>query len=267
MLGAAAGDIIGSVYEFNPTKRKDFTPLFAAEATFTDDTVLTVAVADALLHDDPDVAACMKRWGRKYPHRGWGGMFSRWLASDDVGAYGSFGNGAAMRVSPAGFLAGSLEEAWELSDRVTRVTHDHPEGMKGARATAAAIYLAFEGMPPAAVRGFLEERFGYDLSRSVDGIRPGYRFDESCQRTVPEAITCALEAVDFEDAIRNAVSLGGDADTLAAIAGPIAEARFGIPEEILLAAWERLPDEMRPILRALYRRRRTPVSEALEQLA
>lgn len=253
MLGAIAGDIIGSVYESHPIKRKDFQPLFHPKARFTDDTVLTVAVADALLFGHDPVVA-FKDWGRRYPDCGWGGMFRQWLFSERTEPYGSFGNGAAMRVSPAALLARTLEEALEMAERVTRVTHNHPEGRKGAAATVTAIVVSRQGMAAEAVRGLIEERYGYDLSHTVDEIRPDYRFDETCQGTVPEAIVCALEARDYEDAVRNAVSLGGDADTLAAIAGAIAEARFGVPQEIASQAWNRLPEEMREVLAKLYAR-------------
>jgi len=250
MLGAIAGDIIGSVYEFRPIKRKDFEPLFAAGAEFTDDTVLTVAVADCLMNDR-DPAQTLKDWGRRYPHCSWGGRFREWLFSDEDEPYGSFGNGAAMRVSPAGFLADSLEDAWAMSDRVTRVTHNHPEGMKGARATVTAIVLARQGADAQAIREEVAGRFGYGMARAVDEIRPGYRFDETCQRTVPEALICALEAEDFEDAVRNAVSLGGDADTLAAIAGAVAEARFGVPDDTVEEVRRRLPVDMLTLLDSL----------------
>jgi len=247
MLGAIAGDIIGSVYEFRPIKRKDFEPLFAVGAEFTDDSVLTVAVADCLMNDR-DPAEALKDWGRRYPYCSWGGRFREWLFSDDMAPYGSFGNGAAMRVSPAGFLAGNLEDAWAMSDRVTRVTHSHPEGLKGARATVTAIVLARQGANAEAIRNEIAQRFDYDMGRSVDEIRPSYRFDETCQRTVPEALICALEAEGFEDAVRNAVSLGGDADTLAAIAGAVAEARFGVPDAIASESLRRLPEDMRTII-------------------
>jgi ADP-ribosylglycohydrolase len=215
--------------------------------------VCTIAVAECLL-DGGDPAAALRKWGQRYPRRGYGGMFRKWLADPSVGPYGSFGNGAAMRVSPAALVAESLDEALNYSHHVTAVTHNHPEGLKGAAATVTAIRLARQGNEPAYIRALVGERFGYDLSRSVDAIRPDYRFNETCQETVPQAIICALEATDFEDAIRNAVSLGGDADTLAAIAGPIAEALFGIPEEIKRKGWLRLPKDMRDVLERLYRK-------------
>ncbi len=252
MLGACIGDIIGSVYEFRAHKSKDF-PLFDDDSVFTDDTVLTIAVGECLL-DGTDPAATLRKWADRYPGRGYGGSFARWLKGHDLSPYGSYGNGAAMRVSPAALLADSLEEALASARLVTAVTHNHPEGMKGAQATVAAIWLARQGEGPDAIRGRIQEGFGYDLSLSVDQIRPGYRFDESCQGTVPQAITCALEASGFEDAIRNAVSLGGDADTLAAIAGPVAEVLYGIPEEIRRKGWLRLPKDMRAVLERLYAR-------------
>ncbi|BCX89429.1 ADP-ribosyl-[dinitrogen reductase] hydrolase [Methylomarinovum tepidoasis] len=256
MIGAIAGDIIGSVYEFDPAKTKDFQPLFHPRAHFTDDTVLTVAVADSLLHDRDPVAA-FKDWGHRYPDCGWGGTFAYWLFSDRTEPYGSFGNGAAMRISPVGLVAGSLDRAHALSDRFTRITHDHPEGLKGAAATVTAILLCRKGKSTLTceeIRCLIEVGYGYDLSRSVAQIRPGYGFDETCQGTVPEAITCALEASDFEDAVRNAVSLGGDADTLGAITGGIAEARFGVPRVIAEEVRKRLPQDMQEIMEALYER-------------
>lgn len=251
MLGSIAGDIIGSVYEFAPIRRKDFTPLFRDDTFFTDDTVLTVAVADALLHGRDPVAA-FKDWGRRYPDVGWGGHFRDWLFSGETAPYGSYGNGAAMRVAPAGFLAQDLNICLAQARHVTTVTHDHPEGLKGASATAAAVYLFRSGADAEHVRAAVTALTGYDLDRSVDEIRKDYGFDETCQGTVPEALVCVLEATDYEDAVRNAVSVGGDADTLGAITGGIAEARFGLPAEIARQAWSRLPDDMRGVLRDLY---------------
>jgi len=253
MLGAIIGDIAGSIYEWRPIKHKGFQPLLAADAFFTDDTVLTVAVADALLADRSPVEA-FKDWGQRYPDSGWGGRFRQWLFSDETAAYGSFGNGAAMRVSPAGLLGRTLDEALDLARRVTEVTHDHPEGIKGAAATTHAIFMARAGKPAAAIRTAIAEGYGYDLSRTLDAIRPAYRFNETCQGTVPEALTAALEAISYEDAIRNAISLGGDSDTLAAIAGGVAEDRFGIPETIAQEGWRRLPADMQAVLERLYRR-------------
>ncbi|MDP2835337.1 MAG: ADP-ribosylglycohydrolase family protein [Pseudomonadota bacterium] len=251
MLGAIFGDIVGSVYEWNNVKTKDFQPLVAPRAFFTDDTVLTIAVADALLNHRPPAEA-FKDWGRRYPNVSWGGRFSRWLFSDETAPYGSFGNGAAMRVSPAGLLGRDLAEVVRFSDHVTAATHDHPEGLKGAAATATAIFLARQGAGAEDIRAAVTETYGYDLSATVDAIRPHYTFDETCQGSVPQALVCALEATDFEDAIRNAISIGGDSDTLAAICGGVAEARFGVPEELAQAAWGRLPADMRQVLQDLY---------------
>ena len=229
MLGAIIGDIAGSIYEGYSIKTKDF-PFFGEDCRFTDDSVCTVAVADMLLHDLLPAEA-MQKWCRRYPHRGYGGNFGMWIYTDPPEPYGSYGNGAAMRVSPAAFLnRGNLDAALSVSDKVTEITHNHPEGMKGARATTHAIWLAFQGESPANIRRVIATEYGYDLTQTVDEIRPDYYFDVTCQGSVPQAITCALESVSFEDAVRNAISLGGDADTLAAIAGPIAEALHGIPD-------------------------------------
>lgn len=250
MLGAIIGDIAGSIYEFDNHRSKDF-QFFGRGASFTDDTVCTVAVADMLLNGGKP-AHVLRGWCRRYPNRGYGGMFAQWIDDASMGPYGSYGNGAAMRASPAGLLASTIEDAAGLADRVTEVTHNHAEGMKGARATAVAIRMAREGRAATAIRAEVASRFGYDLSRSVDDIRPDYHFNETCQETVPEALTCALEAKDFEDAIRNAISIGGDSDTVAAIAGGIAEALFGIPDELARDALSRLPDDMKRVIRKLY---------------
>ena len=236
MWGAIVGDIVGSMYEWHRIKTTDF-ELFGSECDFTDDSVCTSAVAQILLDNRPAVAT-LQHWCRRHPHRGYGGFFGRWIHRTNPEPYGSFGNGAAMRVSPAAYLNGDrrLEDALEAANRVTRITHDHPEGLKGALATTHAIWLAFRDRPASEIRRAIVDEYGYDLSRTVDEIRPTYGFDETCQGTVPEAITCALESTSFEDAVRKAVSLGGDSDTLAAIAGPIAEAMYGIPEEFIATA-------------------------------
>ena len=252
MLGAMIGDIVGSVYEWHNIKTKDF-PLFRKDCFFTDDTVMTVAVADAIMNggEREDMVFAMKRFGRMYPFAGYGGRFSHWLFSDSSEPYNSFGNGSAMRVSPCAWLADCAsfartgvwpEELRALAALSAEVTHDHPEGIKGALATADAIFLCrcysegyFEGGMEECkrrVKEHIEREYGYDLSRTLDEIRPTYRFNETCQRTVPEAITAFLESRDFEDAIRCAISLGGDSDTLAAITGSIAEAAYGVPEDI-----------------------------------
>lgn len=254
MLGAIIGDIVGSVYEFKNYRSTDFFPFFHPECFFTDDTVCTIAVADALLHDG-DPAIKLKNWGRRYwENGGWGGRFAQWLASPSMGPYNSYGNGAAMRVSPAGLLADSLNTAINLANRVTAVTHNHPEGMKGAASTAIAIYLARQQVSASEIRQRIAATFAYDLSATVDEIRPHYRFNESCQETVPQALICALSADSYENAIRNAISIGGDSDTIAAIAGGVAEALFGIPEPIAAQGMRYLPPDMRRILDLLYQR-------------
>jgi ADP-ribosyl-[dinitrogen reductase] hydrolase len=261
MFGALIGDLIGSAYEGTAGQRKDFEPLIHPCARFTDDSVLTCAVAEALLDGERGeaIARRFKQWGRRYPGCGWGQGFRKWLWSSSLLPYGSFGNGSAMRVSPAALLARGRDEALDLARATAEVTHDHPEGIRGARAVALAIYLALQGEAPAAIRREVAAFSGYDLSSSVDQIRPGYRFDATCQGSVPQALTCALEARDFEDAIRNAVSLGGDADTLAAIAGPVAEALFGIPHALAQEVEARLPDDKRQAIVRLYERAGRPL--------
>ena len=252
MLGAIIGDIAGSIYEFENYRAKDFV-FFSRRADFTDDTVCTIAVADALLHGKPPAAA-LYEWCNRYPGRGYGGMFGDWIQRPGSPPYNSYGNGAAMRVSPAGLLARSVDEALAMSRAVTEVTHNHPEGLKGAAATAHAIFLARGGATPAAIRAAIQAAYGYDLSRTVDGIREVYRFDATCQGTVPEALVCALEATSYEDAIRNAISIGGDSDTVAAIAGGVAEAMFGIPDELSREGLSKLPDDMKRVLEVMYGR-------------
>lgn len=232
MLGAIIGDIVGSIYEWNRIKTKEF-EFFGKRCDFTDDSVCTIAVADILLHDKPP-AETMQKWCRKYPGRGYGGMFGQWIHDNPPEPYNSYGNGAAMRVSPAACLnRDDLDAALAASDKVTEITHNHPEGMKGARATTHTIWLAFQGESPTKISKVITSEYEYDLSKSVDEIRPDYYFNETCQKTIPQAITCALESESFEDAVRNAISLGADADTLGAIAGPIAEAMHSNPEEII----------------------------------
>jgi len=240
MLGAIAGDVIGSVHEHAGTKSADF-PLFTPRSTFTDDTVLTAAVASALL-DGTDYAAALRDFGRRYPQAGYGGLFRTWLLSESPGPYGSFGNGSAMRASPVGFAMGSVEEVLAEAARSAAVTHDHPEGIKGAQATALAVYLARTGEAKELIREEISARFGYDLDRSLEAIRPAYRFYVSCQGTVPEAIIAFLESTSYEDAVRKAISLGGDADTLASIAGGIAQAHYkAIPNRIVKEVRRRVP--------------------------
>lgn len=247
MLGAIAGDIIGSVFEGSGFKDTDF-PLFSARSTFTDDTVLTVAVAAVLL-EGGDYASTLRRYGRKYPDRGYGGSFYQWLHDDSLGPYNSWGNGSAMRVSAVGYAADTLEEVLSEAQRSAAVTHNHPQGVRGAQATALAVFLARRGASKSELRHELGARFGYDLDRSVDQIRPGYTFDVSCQGSVPEAIICFLDSSDLESAIRLAVSLGGDADTMACIAGGVAEAFYGgVPDVIEAEVRNRLPEDLLDII-------------------
>ena len=224
MIGAIAGDIIGSVYEHRPIKTKAF-PLFQDRCTFTDDTVLTVAVAEAILSGVPYLA-CIREMGRRYPHAGYGGSFFRWLYASDAKPYNSWGNGSAMRVSPVGFAFATEDDVLQQARLTAEITHNHPEGIKGAQAAALAIFLARTVRDKEAVRARITTLFGYDLNRTVDDIRPSYAFDVSCQGSVPEAIIAFLDADSYEDAVRNAVSLGGDSDTLACITGGIAQAFY-----------------------------------------
>ena len=254
MLGAIAGDIIGPIHEFENLKTKDFL-LFDEGVSFTDDTVCTVAVADCILQNG-NFARCLKDYGRRYPGRGYGGMFQRWLASESLDPYGSFGNGAAMRVSSVAWLAHSEAEVLDRAARTAAATHDHPRGIAGAQAVALAIWRARAGVAAAAIRSEVGARFGYHLSRSIAAIRPSYGFNETCDGTVPEALISALEASDYEDAVRNAISLGGDADTLACIAGGVAEAAFGLPEKIATEARCRLDPELLAVVDQVYAKSR-----------
>lgn len=238
MIGAIIGDIAGSRFEWHNIKSKDF-DLFHRRCSFTDDTVMTLAVAEAILEccgDTellPDQAVkCMQEVGRPYPECGFGGRFYGWIYSSDPKPYNSWGNGSAMRVSPVAWAARDLDECIAMSRAVTEVTHNHPEGVKGAEAIAVSAFLALHGSSKDEIRSHVETAFGYDLSFTLDSIRPGYKFDVSCMGTVPPAIVAFLESTDFEDAIRNAVSIGGDSDTLAACTGAIAEAFYGVPEKM-----------------------------------
>jgi len=247
MLGAIAGDVIGSAYEANAVKTTDF-DLFPPGARFTDDTVLTVATAEALLGNG-DYAVAYRRFGRAFPHAGYGGSFYRWLFRDRAGAYGSWGNGAAMRVSPVGFALDSVDAVLAEAARSAAVTHDHPEGIKGAQATALAVFLARSDADKEIIKAEIAGRFGYDLMRCLNAIRPGYRFDVSCHGSVPESLIAFLESADYESAVRNAISLGGDADTMACIAGGIAHAFYGsVPETIAGEVRTRLPDGLLDVL-------------------
>ncbi len=242
MIGAIAGDVIGSIFEHYAVKSTQF-PLFNPYSRFTDDTVLTVAIADSILRK-VDYAASLKTFGRKYPNAGYGGSFFRWIYSSESKPYNSWGNGSAMRVSPVGFAFDSVEDVLHEAKKSAEVTHNHPEGIKGAQATAMAVFMARSGKSKATIKQEISERFAYNLDRTLDEIRPHYDFDVSCQGTVPEAIIAFLEANKFEDAIRKGISLGGDSDTIACIAGGIAQAYYQyIPDEIVSNVRKRLPEE------------------------
>lgn len=274
MRGAIAGDIIGSRYEWNNIHTKNFT-LFTPECFFTDDSIMTLAVAKALLEWYKNITAAgsenktekadsrfteqeldilqnyavyyMQETGRPYPRCGYGARFYRWIYSEDPMPYYSFGNGSAMRVSACAYAAQTLEETLQLAEAVTVVSHDHPEGVRGAKAAAAAIFLARTGSSREEIRRHIEDNY-YPLNFTLDEIRPDYRFNETCQATVPQAIQSFLESVSFEDAVRNAISLGGDSDTLAAITGSIAEAYYGMPEDISEMTVSFLDDSLRNLL-------------------
>lgn len=243
MLGAIVGDVIGSVHEWAETKTKDF-PLFVDKSTFTDDSVLTIAVADWLLTDQ-NLVDLLHAYTESYPGRGYGGMFRQWARRRAREPYNSFGNGAAMRVSPVGFAFDTIEDVLASAARSAEVTHNHPEGIRGAQATATAIYLARRTRDKHQIRESLESRFGYDLSPRLDDIRPVYSFDETCQGTVPQALIAFLESTSYEDAIRDAISLGGDADTLACITGGVAEAYYGgTPPKLAAPVLARLDERL-----------------------
>jgi len=253
MLGAIAGDVIGSAHEGSATKTKDF-PLFTPESRFTDDTVLTVAVADCLLHQREYVDV-LHDYFHAYPAAGYGGTFIRWAFYKQREPYTSWGNGSAMRVSPIAYMCTTLEEVLGEAKRSAEVTHNHEQGIRGAQATAAAIFLARTGSSKEQIRRYTEEQFGYFLDESLADLRPTYHFDVSCQGSVPQSIIAFLESNDFEDAIRNAISLGGDADTMACIAGAIAEAFYGgVPPQIAEPVLARLDDRLRSIVGAFRER-------------
>jgi ADP-ribosylglycohydrolase len=247
MLGAIAGDIIGSIYEFENIKTTDF-PLFSDACFFTDDTVLTVALAEAIMTGS-SYEGLMKEYYQRYPDAGYGKNFHAWAKGKVNGPYNSYGNGAAMRISPVGMVFDILEEVLQRAEEYTAITHNHPEGIKGAQATASAIFLGRKGHSKEEIRRFVEHTFDYDLSKTCNQIRPRYRYDISCQGTVPQAITAFLESADYESAIRLAVSLGGDSDTLACITGGIAAAYYGgVPSWIAEKALEFLDEPLKNIV-------------------
>lgn len=253
MIGAIIGDIVGSRFEHDGIKTKDF-ELFARSCSFTDDSVMSLAVAKAILMsraDRSDLSGNAVKWmqeiGRRYPNCGYGGNFIYWVFSEDPKPYNSFGNGSAMRVSGAGFAAGSLDEAKEISKLVTEVTHNHPEGVKGAEATAVAIYMAKTGCSIEEIREYIDKNY-YPMDFTLDEIRDEYTFDVTCQGSVPQALQAFFESTDFEDAIRNAISIAGDSDTLAAICGGVAQAYYGVPDEIREKALGYLDERLKGVL-------------------
>ena len=254
LLGAIAGDVIGSYYEFRPANTVDFKLFNGDSSCFTDDTVMTVANADWLLTGD-DLLSVMQDYGNRYITAGYDGMFFEWLQEYDPKPYNSFGNGSAMRVSPAGWAFDTLEETLSAAKQSAEVTHNHPEGIKGAQSVAAAIYLARTGKSKQEIKQYIEMNFGYDLDRTCDEIRKTYQFDETCQGSVPESIIAFLESTDYENAIRLTISLNGDADTMGAITGGIAEAFYKeIPSYIKEEVLKRLPDEFIGIMKQFYER-------------
>ena len=247
MIGSVIGDIIGSVYEHKNIKTTSF-PLFSPGSTFTDDTVLTIAIGDSLLNNRSYIET-LKKYGRKYPYAGYGVSFYHWIFSDSNAPYGSWGNGAAMRVGPIGFRFETLDEVMVEAKRCAEVTHNHKEGIKGAQATASSIFLSRIGRSKIEIKEYIETTFNYNLNRSIDDIRPVYQFDVSCQGSVPEAIIAFLDSKDFVDAIRKAISIGGDSDTLACIAGGIAEAFYKkIPLNVLKTTKRLLPGDFLSII-------------------
>ena len=264
MIGAIIGDIVGSRFEFDDGKKSRAFELFTGECDITDDTVMTVAVAEALMDAGPDAGEVeikerliksMKKWGNKYPIAGYGARFIHWVLSDDPEPYGSYGNGSGMRVSSVGWLYDSIERTREVARWTAEVTHNHPEGVKGAESVAAAIFMARTGASLVEIRNYIVDEFGYDLSRSLDEIRPGYYHVEDCMRTMPEAFECFLEAGSYEECLRNVMYIGGDTDTLGAIAGAIAEAKWGVPDEIIEGAREFIPADIAGVVERFARRK------------
>lgn len=250
MLGAVAGDIIGSAYEWRNTKKTDFV-LFGKNSRFTDDSVMTLAVAKWLVEDEEHstkkLVECMQEVGKKYPYAGFGCLFLSWLYERTPQPYNSWGNGAGMRVSPVGLYAKSLDEALKLAALTASVSHNHPEGIKGAQAIASSVFLCKEGRSKQDIKRYVEDTFGYNLNRTIAEICPNYYFDVSCQGSIPEAIIAFLEGNSFEEVIRLAVSLGGDSDTIACMAGAIAACCYEIPQEIAVKCDGLLTEYLRTI--------------------
>jgi ADP-ribosylglycohydrolase len=260
LLGAVSGDVIGSVYEFSRQKAYDFS-LFSQDSKVTDDSILTLAIADAILHDR-NYLAFIRRYAQAYPDRGYGGFFRKWMYSTDPQPYNSFGNGSAMRVSAVGWAFDNVEQVLLEAERSAAITHNHPEGIKGAQTTALCVLLSRKSASKAAIRQEVLSRFGYNLDRTVNQIRLTYEFTEACQETVPEAIVAFLESESYEDAIRKAISLGGDADTLAAITGAIAEAYYGgVPTVIIAEVKKRVPADLWTVIEKFSERYALPQND------
>jgi len=268
ILGAITGDIIGSVYEFHNVKRKDF-DLFTPKTKFTDDSILTVATMEALLSGETTSAGYARlyqSYGRQYPNRGWGNRFHYWIHCDNPQPYDSWGNGSAMRASPIGWAYDTIGEVLAEAEKSASVSHNHSEGIKGAQAAALAVFLARNGAGKRDIKRGIADRFGYNLERTCDEIRADYSFDESCQGTVPEAVTAFLESTDYEDAIRLAVSLGGDSDTLACITGGIAEAYYGgVPSNLAAKALSLLPDDLISVIAQFSAKYRSKMKSQIEK--
>ena len=263
MYGAIIGDIVGSRFEFDRGNKSREFGLFGKGCEFTDDTVMTIAVAEALMDAGKDadektvkeyLVRSLKKWGQKYPDAGYGARFIDWVLSDDPKPYGSYGNGSGMRVSPVGWLYDSMERTREVARWTAEITHNHPEGIKGAESTAAAIFLARNGASLKEISDYIEKEFGYDLSKTLDEIRPNYHHVEDCMKTMPEAFECFLESQSYEGCLRNVMYIGGDTDTLCAIAGAIAEAYWGIPEELIKQAEFYLPDDIKTVVKRFYKK-------------
>jgi ADP-ribosylglycohydrolase len=269
MLGGIIGDICGSIYEWKnrKTETPDEIDLANPDCFFTDDTVLTLATAEVCLGGKPDYPSAYRAWGLRHFDAGYGGAFRQWLQREDAGPYNSWGNGSAMRVGPVGWVFDTLDDTLAEARRSSEATHNHPEGIKGAQAVAAAIFLARSGRSKSEIGNFVKKSFGYDLDRTLNAIRPGYRFDVSCQGSVPEAIIAFLESRDFAHAIRLAISIGGDSDTIACITGSIAEAFYGeIPAELAAMAKDRLTPEMRALTRAFLEKYAHPSASVLSDV-
>ena len=262
MYGAIIGDIVGSRFEFDRGNKSREFELFGKGCEFTDDTVMTVAVAEALMDAGKDadektvkehLIRSLKKWGQKYPDAGYGARFIDWVLSDDAKPYVSYGNGSGMRVSPAGWLYDSMERTREVARWTAEITHNHPEGIKGAESTAAGIFLARDRASLKEISDYIEKEFGYDLSRTLDEIRPYYHHVEDCMKTIPEAFECFLESESYESCLRNVMYIGGDTDTLGAIAGAIAEAYWGVPEELKRQAEKYIDEDINAMIAKFYK--------------